>query len=309
MNKIFILITAYLVFVVLTVSATIINIPADLSSIQMGINASLDGDTVLVHPGTYSENINFNGHNIVLGSLYITTGDTLYIDSTVVDGGLSGSVVIFENDEDSTAVITGITLQYGYTFFGGGGIKCSYSNPTISYNTIKNNVASAGGGIYCINSDAVITNNNIIGNRSNYFYPFEDGAGGGICCKNSNPVISFNTIMQDSARFGGGIYCDSSSPDIVDNLITSDTATIGGGIYCLNSDPFISNNDIVQNSVGNEGGGIYCFQSNPEITQNTIEYNYADSRGGGISCIESEPAIIDNNISSNEAYIGRRYSR
>jgi hypothetical protein len=39
--------------------ATIINIPADYPTIQQGIDASTDGDTVLVQPGMYVENINF----------------------------------------------------------------------------------------------------------------------------------------------------------------------------------------------------------------------------------------------------------
>ena len=33
--------------------ATTINIPADYTTIQAGINASVDGDTVLVAQGTY----------------------------------------------------------------------------------------------------------------------------------------------------------------------------------------------------------------------------------------------------------------
>ena len=37
--------------------ATTINIPSDYTTIQAGINASVDGDTVLVAQGTYSENL------------------------------------------------------------------------------------------------------------------------------------------------------------------------------------------------------------------------------------------------------------
>ncbi|MFB0516174.1 MAG: hypothetical protein ACETWG_06175, partial [Candidatus Neomarinimicrobiota bacterium] len=47
-------------------AANIINIPADSSTIQAGINGASTGDTVLVQPGTYVENINFNGKNIVV---------------------------------------------------------------------------------------------------------------------------------------------------------------------------------------------------------------------------------------------------
>ena len=45
--------------------AAIINIPNDYPNIQEGINASVDGDTVLVQPDTYVENINFKGTNII----------------------------------------------------------------------------------------------------------------------------------------------------------------------------------------------------------------------------------------------------
>ena len=48
--------------------ATTINVPADIDSIQGGINMAVDGDTVLVQPNTYYENINFNGKNIIVAS-------------------------------------------------------------------------------------------------------------------------------------------------------------------------------------------------------------------------------------------------
>ncbi|MEA3286786.1 MAG: FG-GAP-like repeat-containing protein, partial [Candidatus Marinimicrobia bacterium] len=69
----------------------------DFTLIQDAIDASSDGDTVLVYPGTYVENINFNGHNIVVGSLFLTTQDTSYISSTIIDGNQAGSVVTFES--------------------------------------------------------------------------------------------------------------------------------------------------------------------------------------------------------------------
>ena len=53
MNRITIAI--FLVYSIL--SATVINVPAVYSTIQEGINASVDGDTVLVAPGNYIENL------------------------------------------------------------------------------------------------------------------------------------------------------------------------------------------------------------------------------------------------------------
>ena len=77
----------------------IINIPADYQTIQQGIDAAIDGDTVLVDTGTYFENINYNGKNITVASYYLTTLDTSYISQTIIDGDSAGSVVRFENDE------------------------------------------------------------------------------------------------------------------------------------------------------------------------------------------------------------------
>jgi len=79
-------------------NGTIINVPTDIDSIQGGINQADHGDTVLVQPGTYLENINFNGKNIVVGSLYLIDHDTSNISGTIIDGrgsGVNQSVVYF----------------------------------------------------------------------------------------------------------------------------------------------------------------------------------------------------------------------
>jgi hypothetical protein len=90
-------------------SATIIEVPGDFATIQAGINSSADGDTVLVWPDTYVENIDFNGHSIVLGSLFLTTGDDSYIATTVVDGNAAGSVISVHSGENSTTEIIGLS--------------------------------------------------------------------------------------------------------------------------------------------------------------------------------------------------------
>ena len=75
-------------------------------SIQAGINFSSDADSVTVAAGTYVENINFRGRNIKVAGADRET--------TIIDGNQNGSVVIFENGEDSTAVLSGFTIMNGY---------------------------------------------------------------------------------------------------------------------------------------------------------------------------------------------------
>ena len=50
-----------------TQAQTTINVPANAPSIQAGIDAVNSGDTVLVAPGTYNENIDFKGKSITIG--------------------------------------------------------------------------------------------------------------------------------------------------------------------------------------------------------------------------------------------------
>jgi len=265
-----------------TAGATIINIPDDYPTIQEGIDHGADGDTVLVQPDTYYENLNFNGHNVVLASLFLMTGDTTYISTTIIDGGQSGSVILFLSGEDSTAQVAGFTIQHGYAEYGGGGIYCYYSSPMIRNNTLISNSAYSGGGIRCYDSGPTIADNHITGNLA-----FGgNGLGGGIYCYRSKPIIGDNVISHNSAVWGAGIHCEGvSEAEISNNLVTRNSASrTGGGIHCAGASPSISYNTITQNSADYYGGGISCGSgANPGIIFNMIAGNSASS-GGGIHC-------------------------
>ena len=56
MNKFFSIVLLSILMVV-PVFSTTINIPADFSTIQEGIDASVEGDTVLIAQGIYYENL------------------------------------------------------------------------------------------------------------------------------------------------------------------------------------------------------------------------------------------------------------
>ena len=218
-----------------TAQATIWYVHPDstLNSIQAGIDLCSTGDTVLVGPGTYVENINFNGMAILVMS-------ELSPETTIIDGSNpshpdTGSVVVFVNDEDSTSVLRGFTIMNGsgtpypgYPGNAGGGIWCYQSSPTITGNIINNNTADYGGGVQCgDNASPTIDSNTIIGNTSSE-------SGGGIACFNySSPTITHNIFTNNATYVGGAILCHtSSSPTISGNAISTNTADLGGGICC-----------------------------------------------------------------------------
>lgn len=96
----------------LSTKTSTIHVPADYSTIQEAIYAASSGDTILVAPGTYLENINFTGKDLVVQS---EEGP----ETTVIDGGQSGSVVTFEYGEGAEARLTGFTLTNGLGQDGG----------------------------------------------------------------------------------------------------------------------------------------------------------------------------------------------
>ncbi|MBC8490275.1 MAG: right-handed parallel beta-helix repeat-containing protein [Bacteroidetes bacterium] len=282
--------------------ANVINIPADQPTIQEGINVAIDGDTVLVHPGIYVENINYFKKNITVASLFLTTQDTTYKSLTIIDGNQNGSVVTIANGEDSRAILNGFTIRYG-SAAKGGGIYCYESSPSLENVIIIDNSADYhGGGFFCWrNSSPTLKNVIISGNRAGYH-------GGGIFCwNNSNPtienfIISGNTVNMD----GAGIYCwDNSNPSFKNGNIKNNIADRdGGGIYCwFNSDPTLKNLNIYENIAKGNGGGIFCWNnSDPTLENFDIYKNTAKENGGGVYCWDSSnPSFINGNIKENIA--------
>ena len=197
----------------------------DFITIQEGINASVDGDTVLVYPGTYFENIVYNGKEITLASLYLTTQDKSYINNTIIDGNQNGSCVRIMSGEDESTVLCGFTIQNGFAnesgiYKVGGGIHIKNSNPKILNCIIENNKAHGGGGIACWYSDFFISGTTI---RNNYAY----GSGGGISLI-YNATITFDNILKNNmylnySAYGSDIIKSHYCPEM--NLVL-DTFTV-----------------------------------------------------------------------------------
>jgi len=149
------------------VQADIINVPDDHETIQAGIDAADDGDTVLVQPGEYVENINFDGKAIAVASLMLTTGDRAYIDSTIIDGDHNGSVVQFVSGEGQATNLVGFTIRNGEAESGGGVYIDNESAPRLRHLIIRENDARFGAGIRADDSQLTIEDVEITENEGN----------------------------------------------------------------------------------------------------------------------------------------------
>jgi len=307
-----------------------IYVPDDQPTIQDAIDAAnQSGDEIIVRPGFYVENIDFDGKAVAIRS---EQGPTV---TQIHGGGPSANreVVNFTKGEGPGSIIDGFALINGFGD-NGGGIRCVASSPTIINNVISQCHSNfLGGGIFCQDASPRIAANRIIGNTS--------GSGGGIYCDNSSPPIYNNTISENSSNAGGGIFCENGSTPtmrgnvifdnlahgpscyggavvlfdssvlLVDNMIKQNRAhhssptgvSMGGGIFCAGmSTPSLSDNQISYNEAYTAGGGLFCDAgATPLVTGNAIHDNRADE-GGGIHCVDSTPSLIisQNLIFKNE---------
>lgn len=323
-----------------TVGAQVIHVPADQPTIQEAIEASADGDTVLVDEGTYVEQINFNGKAITVSSLFILDGDTSHISRTIIDGSQApegnASVVSFEGCIDTTSVLAGFTITGGKgstklvgnnMVTSAGGISIEIAGGKVINNIVRNNEVITDGQVWAVAAGIGVANlgeqyNSVI--RNNKFYD--------------------NHTLSNAFSFGAGIsvhieggYLLIENNEIYGNISESTGAykALGAGMeieteYGTEPRIIIRNNYIHHNQVlcqASFGGGIYLVygqgveevdpDSNVpvEIYNNIISENYSEDKGGGLAIWNMAPAygfrqtvpdpiVTNNTIVNNRAADG-----
>ena len=325
-NKFYVYVLISLCLVCTNLSyAAVIEVPDDQPTIQSGIDAAENGDTVLVVDGIYrgegNVNIDFKGKLITLKSENGPEATVIDCEATPNTRGF-----IFQNEETNESVLDGFTIKNGRHDLGGG-ISCNTASPTIKNCIISWNTSVAkrfhdqgGGGIYCYNSDAKIIDSTISHNRAEsadgggvYFdgdrtreidgvfvvlretsckpsllnCTISDNTGSGVHIQSdAHPEIKGSKILHNSRR---GIVCGFFSRG--DTLITNCeiAQNTGGGVECSEYSILKIHNSIIRQNTAREGGGIYVSPSGIiEVSNCIIAQNVATRRGGGIIVVESK---------------------
>lgn len=253
-------------------------VPSAYPTIQAGINAAVNGDVVIVAPGTYTglgnSDLDFLGKAISV----VSQGGAA---TCIIDCAALGRGFWFHSGESSTSVVNGFTIRNGTGLAkGGGGILCEAS---------LLGAASSPSILNC-----VITGNSSGGALT---------TGGGIKCERSSPVISGCHISLNTADSGGGgIASDLGSPRISNTIIESNsTLTMSGGGAAFDFGiPFIVNCLLFDNKaldpVAGTGGGISSSFSSLTILNCTLSRNVAAIGGGGLKAEGPPGPTVTNSI-------------
>ena len=285
---------------------------SSFATIQHGIDAASDGDTVLVSSGVYIENINYNGKNIAV------IGENR--ETTIIDGNQNGSVVTFESGEDSTTLLMNFTVTNsgGLSYdWGGGVIARNESSPVLDSLIIIDNEGGGyegmdgGGGLCVIHNGNVRINNSIISNTTS-----ESESGALFACQGGE-IKATNCLIVNNSTGGVSAGCNSGSGNNAIELINCTvTDNNNYGIYIF-GDVSVSSSIIYNNgwngqwNISDIDGQVSLSVSNSLVQggyegEGNIDANplFCDPENGDYSLAANSPAVGTGENGSNMGALG-----
>lgn len=287
----------------------------DYSTIADAIAFSSDGDTIEVDPGSYSEDLDFDGKEItvqstggldvthITGSIWMVsgeTGDTILDGFTITGDGrtciqIGGSqpqlsnLIILECGEEDSSMGGGVTIEsasprFEQVYFGnnvalwGAAIYATDSEDiTLSDCTFELNRATHGGGVALFSSSFTAEDVVFVDNQALY------GVGGAIWGVGSRLTLSGGRIEGNTASYAGGaLHLETSSVDMtsLESVEGNSSAYGSGGAMFIDGgdDVSISNTPFTSNTAQDAGGAI-LISSTEHLYLSNLSFQENSSMG------------------------------
>ena len=269
-----------------------ITVPGDHATIQAGIDAAADDDTVCVGRGTWYENLDLGGKEFTLKG---TDGSSL----TIVDGGGAARVVTLDNGGGVESRIEGFTLTNGYHLTCGGGVYVEDETLVIKDVVITNSHSGQGGGGLCVWGGGYVDAVDFWVSNSTATY-----GGGGIRVWESELVLTSGGVDQCEAGYGGGIDVYSGTVTLTGVDITNCEADYGGGVQAYTTVLDFSDVEISGCTASEyQGGGMSLASSSVAMESVVVSGNQAES-GGGIGLEYFDGTLSGVTVTGNSAGYG-----
>ncbi|MBN4076353.1 right-handed parallel beta-helix repeat-containing protein [Gemmatimonas aurantiaca] len=271
-----------------------IHVPADFVTIQEAIDIVQNGDSIIVAPGTYSENLDFGSKSLSLvssdgsGSTIIVSPssaseapifgsvDSSFGSSINARGSAAGPVIVLAPGSGSGVTIDGFTIDGGNSVTG---LVCEGSDPTVQNCVFRNCVGPYDGGATWFNFCAPKILNNV----------FHD---------NITPISGASVFVRLGTGYGTVV--------ITGNVMYNNVSGNGPAVSLIEGDDALVSYNVAYNNVATPGsqrrGAIYVRGIDIDIHNNTIDGNTV-----GVTALSSTNVDIRNNILTNNISVGLEY--
>ena len=224
-------------------------VPQDFPTVQAALDASANGDTVLVSPGTYAENLTLAGKSLSLRS---SAGAA----TTILDGGRLAPVLSISGSATAGSVVSGFTVQQGLATASNhaAGIALSNTTATLSDNRLLNN---SGDNIGIFFGSATVRNNFISTAPST----FGNGCDGG-----NGLTVSGSSTVHDSSG-------NSVPLNITGNTIVGNSTSCAGTGIALSTDSFTVPHLVADNTIRDSTLGLRLAVANGILLRQNLIFD------------------------------------
>ncbi len=287
----------------------------DYTSIQAAIDASENGDEIIVRKSVYNE------HDIKIEDKCLTINGEGAETTIINAAGLGRGIYVSLNYPPDTCNINLSNLQIrGGVSDQGGGIYL-YNHSNVKVNVVMDNLyivgnsaSQKGGGIYLYSYrdnalNVLITHSNIERNSATQ-------EGGGVYLGGGTiGTIKESKIYGNTSGIGGGGIVSGGKLTVVSSVIRANKSGDGGGLL-LSGEATLIKDWIIDNISSEEGGGIDLHDQNNanlNIYSSIFAFNKAGTKGGAMCLgprhLYSSHSVLIRNITvyGNDATAGNGF--